>query len=116
MLRLHICVLIYFHEAIALSQHPFQDEKNLVSLGDIVACSHYIDGDLSLLAAALDIPDEQLETLKSKYKRTQSQVIQMLKIWKLSGTRTKQELTEILQGVGFSQAAQRFVDIGCNFD
>ena len=91
-----------------MSQHPFQDE-DLVSLGDIVACSHYIDGELSLLAAALDIPDEQLETLKAKYKSTQSQVVQMLKMWTLSGTRTKQELTKVLKAVGFSQAAQRYV-------
>ena len=106
-------MLIYLHEAIPLSQHPFQNE---LSLSHIFACSHHINGELSLLAAAFDIPDEQLETLKAKYKSTQSQVIQMLKIWKLSGTHTKQELTEILQAAGFSQAAQRYVPIDCNFD
>ena len=104
-----IVTVTYLHKATVLSQHPFQDEKDLVSLGDIVACSHYIDGELSLLAAAMDIPDEQLETLKAKYKSTQSHVVQMLKMWTLSGTHTKQELTEVLQATGFSQAAQRYV-------
>ena len=80
-----------------------------MSLDDIVACSHYIDGEISLLAAALDIPDEQLETLKAKYKSTQSLVFQMLKMWTLSGTHTKQELTKVLQAAEFSQAAQRYV-------
>ena len=100
---------MYLHEATVLSQHPFEHKKDLVSLGHIVTCSHCIDGELSLLAAILDIPDGQLETLKAKYKNTQSQVIQMLKIWKLSGTHTKQELTEILQATGFSKAAQRYI-------
>lgn len=109
MCSIKIVTVIYLHKATILSQHPFQDEKDLVSLGDIVACSHYIDGELSLLAAAMDIPDKQLETLKAKYKSTQSHVVQMLKMWTLSGTHTKQELTKVLQATGFSQAAQRYV-------
>ena len=44
--------------------------------------------------------------VKSKYKTTNGQALQMLKKWQSTGTHTKQELTEILQNVDFPQAAQ----------
>lgn len=64
------------------------------------------EGDLTLLAAVLDIHDEEAATIKSKFKLAQGQAFQMLKKWQSSGTHTKQELTEILQSAGFLQAAQ----------
>ena len=76
-----------------------------LSLMHIIACSHCIDGDLTLLAAALDIPDEDMSTIRSKYKNVPGQALQMLKKWQSSGTHTRQELIKLLQGTGFSQAA-----------
>ena len=89
-----------------LSQCPPEDEQEPLSLGHIVTCSRCINGDLSLLAATLDIPDEEMADVKSKYKTTNGQALQMLKKWQSTGTHTKQELTEILQNVDFPQAAQ----------
>ena len=77
-----------------------------MSLVHIVACSRCIDGDLSLLAAALDIPDEEMADIKSKYKTVNGQALQMLKRWQSTGTHTKQELAKILQNGDFLQAAQ----------
>jgi len=77
-----------------------------LSLMDIIACSRCIDGDLTLLAAALDIPDEDMSTIQSKYKNAQGQALQMLKKWQSSGTHTKRELINILQGTGFAKAAK----------
>ena len=71
----------------------------------MVACSRCIDGDLTLLAAVLDIPDEDMATIKSRFKAVQGQAYHMLQKWQSSGTHTKQELAEILQGAGFPQAA-----------
>ena len=77
-----------------------------MSLGHIVACSRCIDGDLSLLAASLDIPDEEMADIKSKYKMANGQALQMLKKWQSTEAHTKQELADILQSVDFPQAAQ----------
>ena len=87
-------------------QCPPEDEKEPLSLSDIIACCRCIIGDLSLLAAALDIPDEEMAAIKSKYKTANGQALQMLKKWQSTGTHTKQELAEILQNVDFPQASQ----------
>lgn len=64
------------------------------------------EGDLTLLAAVLDIDDEEVAIVKSKFKLAKGQAFQMLKKWQSTGTHTKQELTEILQSAGFLQAAK----------
>ena len=86
-------------------QGTFEDARDPLSLTDIVTCSRCIDGDLTLLAAVLDIPDEEVATIKSKFKAVQGQTYHMLQKWHSSGTHTKQELAEILKGAGFPQAA-----------
>lgn len=88
-------------------QHCYGDdhEKELLSVSQITHCSRHIDGDLTLLAAVLDISDEEVATIKSRFKNTRGQALQMLKKWQSSGTHTKQELTEILQDTGFKRAA-----------
>ena len=90
-------------------QRSFEDEKQPLSSGLIVACSRHIKGDLSLLAAALDIDDQDMTTIKTKFKSIQGQALQMLKKWQSSGTHTKHELAEILEGAGFPQAAEMYV-------
>ena len=85
-------------------QGTFEDARDALSLTDIVTCSRCIDGDLTLLAAVLNIPDE-VTTIKSKFKAVQGQTYHMLQTWHSSGTHTKQELAEILRGAGFLQAA-----------
>ena len=71
----------------------------------ITTCSRYIDGDVTMLAAALDIPDEDMSAIKSKYKKVQAQALQMLKKWRSSGTHMRQELIDILQSTEFQTAA-----------
>ena len=90
-------------------QHSFEDKKEPLSPGLVVACSRHIEGDLSLLAAVLDIGDEDMKTIKSKFKTAQGQAYHMLQKWQSSGTHTTHELAEILQGAGFPQAAERYV-------
>ena len=93
-------------------QHSFEDEKEPLSPGLVVACSRHIEGDLSLLAAVLDISSKDVKAIKSKFKKTQGQAYHMLQKWQSSGTHTKHELAEILQHAGFPQAAKRYV-CGC---
>ena len=88
-------------------QCPSEERKEPpLSLSHIIACSRCIDADsdLTLLAAAQDIDDEEVATIKSKYKLASGQALQMLKKWLKSGTHTKQELADILQAAGFVQA------------
>ena len=89
-------------------QCSFEDEKQPLSSGLIVACSRHIKGDLSLLAAALDIDDQDMTTIKTKFKTIQGQALQMLKKWQSSGTHTKHELAEIVESAGFPQAAEMY--------
>ena len=90
-------------------QHSFEDKKEPLSPGLVIACSRHIEGDLSLLAAVLDIGDEDMKAIKSKFKKTQGRAYHMLQKWQSSGTHTKHELAEILQRAGFPQAAERCV-------
>ena len=90
-------------------QYPSEEKKEPLSLSHIIAYSRCIDADsdLTLLAAALDIDDEDVATIKSKYKLANGQALQMLKKWLKSGAHTKQELADILQAVGLLQATQK---------
>jgi len=96
------CFFFYFLKN--FYQRSFEDEKEPLPPGVVVACSRYIEGDLSLLAAALDISHKDMKTIRSRFKTTQGQALQILKKWQSSGTHTKHELAEILQGAGFPQA------------
>ena len=110
MVAWHLISIPCFH---SLPLHPWKcpsEEKNEpLSLSHVIACSRCIDADsdLTLLAAALDIDDEEVATIKSKYKQANGQALQMLKKWLKSGTHTKQELADILQAAGFLQAVQK---------
>ena len=77
----------------------------------MIACSRCIDGNLNVLATALHIPDEEVKTIKSKFKTAQTsyQAFHLLKKWQSFGTHTKQELAEVLQGAGFPQAKEMYV-------
>lgn len=97
------------HQCVFFFQRSFEDGKELLSPGLIVACSRHIKGDLSLLAAALDTGDDEMKTIKSKFKTIRGQALQMLKKWQSSGTHTRHELAEILEGAGFPQAAEMYV-------
>ena len=99
-----LCYRLHFHEF--HSQFYGDNHETEVQLvRQITLCSRHIDGDLTLLAAALDISDDEVATIKSKYKNTRGQALQMLIQWQSSGTHTKQELTKILQNTGFKRAA-----------
>ena len=88
-----------------MQSHAYQDIMQHQQQSHIVTCSRCINGDLSLLAATLDIPDE-MALIKSKYKTTNGQALQMLKKWQSTGAPTKQELADILHNVDFPQTAQ----------
>ena len=98
---LFLCCRLHFHEF----HSQFYGDTEVQLVRQITLCSRYIDGDLRLLAAALDISDEEVATIKSKFKNTRGQVLQMLKKWLSSGIHSKQELVETLWGNGFIRAA-----------
>ena len=52
-------------------------------MGDLLSYSHCIqqDADLSLLAAALDVPDSEFDQILHTYKKPQGQALQLMKIW-----------------------------------
>ena len=87
----------------------FESKEEPLSLDHMIACSRGIDGNLNMLATALNVPDEEVKTIKSTFKTAQTsyQAFQILKKWQLFGTHTKQELSEILQGAGFLQAVKK---------
>lgn len=102
--------LMFTHSlSIFCIQYPSEEKKEPLSFSHIIACSRCIDADsdLTLLAAALDIDDEEVATIKSKYKLANGQALQMLKKWLKSGTHTKQDLADILQAAGFVQTVQK---------
>ena len=78
-----------------------------IELSDIVCCSRHMEGNLSLLASAMDMTDEDMDQLKSKYKSTPGQALQLLKIWQKNIGGSRLELTKLLSGAGFSLAAER---------
>lgn len=53
------------------------------TIGDLLRCCRRIQGhvDLSLLAVALDAPDNKFEEIRCKYKNLQGQGLQLMKIW-----------------------------------
>ena len=75
----------------------------------MVSCSRHMDGNLSLLASAMDVTDKDMENLQSNYKSTSSQALQLLKIWHREGGGSKQELSKLLCSAGFAEAAERQV-------
>ena len=90
-------------------QCPSEEKKEPLSLSHIIAYSRCIDADsdLTLLAAALDIDDEEVATIKSKFKLANGQALQMLKKLLESGMHTKQDLADILQAAGCLQPVQK---------
>lgn len=78
-----------------------------VELSDMVCCSRHMEENLSLLASAMDVTDDEMEQLSMKYKSTQGQALQLLKIWQRNIGGSKQDLYKLLTSAGFSSAAKR---------
>ena len=98
MLCSSVCYRLHFREFTS-------DYYGGVHEREIQIISRHIYGDLTQLAAALDISDEEVATIKSKVTNPRGQAHQMLKKWQSSGTHSKQELVETLRGNGFIPAA-----------
>ena len=103
-----MCYRLYFREFLS----NCYGERDIQM--DIQKISRYVCGELTLLAAALDISDEEVATIKSRCKNTQGQALQMLMKWQSSGTHSKQELVETLRGIGFIRAADMYVMTQCH--
>ena len=73
---------------------------------DVLQCCRHIEGDVALLAAALDIPDESFQEIQSKFKQTQGQALQMIKTWMTSTGGDRVVLISILRGSRFGKAAE----------
>lgn len=78
---------------------------NPPTVGDLLSCSRCIQEgvDLSLLAAALDIPDDEFDIIRHKYKNPQGQALQLMKVWheEKGGSSSKRKLADVLLNAGF---------------
>ena len=70
------------------------------------ACARCIQGEVSFLAATLNISDEKMESIWSRFKNPQSQAVQMLTQWQSEKGGGRQELAGILNDCGFADAAK----------
>ena len=73
---------------------------------ELRACARRIEGDISFLAATLNISDVKMESIRSRFKNPQSQALQMLTQWQSEKGGGRQELAEILNDCGFADAAK----------
>ena len=73
---------------------------------DLVKCSRSMDGDLSELAAIISIGDEEAAAIQSRFKKPQSQALQLLRKWHSQTQGSRQALVEVLKSAAFHQAAQ----------
>ena len=69
-------------------------------------CCCHIKGDVTLLAGALGISDESLKDIQSKFKQTQDQALQMIKMWMAFTGGNTDVLVSILRRSGFGKAAE----------
>ena len=72
---------------------------------ELRACARCIQGEVSFLAATLNISDEKMESIRSRFKNPQSQALQMLTQWQSEKEGGRQELAGILNDCGFPDAA-----------
>ena len=73
---------------------------------ELRVCARYISGDLLPLAHTLNIPEDEVKSIQSRFKSAQLQAQHMLKYWQSAGDRNKQDLADILNDAGFVDAAQ----------
>ena len=82
---------------------------NPPTIGDLITCSRCIqeDADLSLLATALDVPDDEFDKILHKYKKPQGQVLQLMKIWleEKGELASKRKLADVVFNVGLGKQA-----------
>ena len=100
-------------DTLLLRQVPGDDEAvtaeldNPPTIGDLLSCSRYVqeDADLSLLATALDVLDDEFDQVLHKYKTPQGQALQLMKIWlKVKGElASKRELADVLGNAGLGK-------------
>lgn len=67
------------------------------TLADLVRCSKLITTDLSLLASAVDVPDQDMEALKQQFSSTTAQALQLLKVWQRTIGGNRHDLYELIQ-------------------
>lgn len=82
-------------------------------LFELVHCSRLITcQDLSYLAGALDIPDQDLEQLAQHYKNPMVQTMQLLKMWSASVNGSRKDLFHLLRSMGadYYAAAQSLIE------
>ena len=100
--------LSYYVSIILLKVKPsVSDEPPTTS--ELRACARCIEGDISFLAATLNISDEKMESIRSRFKNPQSQALQMLTQWQSEKGGGRQELAGILNDCGFPDATKRYV-------
>ena len=76
------------------------DLDNPPTDANLLSCSRYVqeNADLSLLASVLDVSDDEFDQIRHRFKKTQAQALQLMKIWreKKGKSATKRELADVL--------------------
>lgn len=74
---------------------------------DLMKCAKLMrSGDLSFLASAFNVTDEELKTLQEQYKNPQGLALQLLRKWRAGTHGTRQQLHDILTAAEYCEAAE----------
>ena len=79
-------------------------EANMLSASRLMS-----DGDLEELAVALNISDDDLATVQSRFKKKSAQAYNILCKWRTKTGGNKERLVETLNVAGFEEAAKWLV-------
>ena len=80
-----------------LKAYSEEEMESSPTLADLVRCSKLVTTDLSLLASAVDVPDQDLEALKQQFSSTTAQALQLLKVWQRNIGGSRNDLYELIQ-------------------
>ena len=64
-------------------------------------------GDIEELAGALNISDDDLATIQSRFKKKETQAHRLMCNWHAESGGSKQMLVEILHAIGYHEAAMQ---------
>ena len=82
----------------------------LISDVDLIQCTRHIHGNISHLAGYLGIKSTTLDEIERDYREVETQAYWVLKKWQETTQTTPQtNLHDMLQALGFYEAAERYL-------
>ena len=81
--------------------------QNPITEADMLSASRLMgEGNLEELAVALNISDDDLATVQSRFKKKEAQAYNVLFKWHSETGGSKERLVEILNAAGYEEAAK----------